>query len=129
MKPEHRFRQSIVKHLKGVYVWSIHDSYQAGVPDHYYSAHGADLWAEYKFFKTDRDSFNLLLPTKTPKLSRLQQNWLQSRHDEGRTVWVIVGMPSGGVILYGDEWNKGEIRVATLLSRKQIAAEIMQACA
>lgn len=124
MKPERRFRQSVTKHLKSIYVWPINDSWHAGVPDHYYSGPGGDLWIEYKYFPTDRDSFDLTLPTKTPKLTRIQQHWLNSRHDEGREVRVIVGMPSGGVILMNKEWLK-PVGVQCLFSRKEIASYIL----
>jgi len=108
-------------------MWSINDSWHAGVPDHYYSGNKADLWAEYKYFPTDRDSFNLNKPAKTPKLTRQQQLWLNSRYDEGRNVWVIVGMPSGGVILMNKEWME-PIGVCTLLTRQEIANEISRVC-
>jgi hypothetical protein len=124
MKPERRFRQSVTRHLSNIYTWPINDNYQAGVPDHYYSGTGGDLWAEYKYFPTDRDKFDLLKPAKHPRLTSLQQHWLNSRHDEGRSVWVVVGMPSGGVILMNKEWMK-PVKVQTLLSREQIAREIM----
>ncbi len=127
MKPERRFRQSVTRHLHDIYAWSINDSWHAGVPDHYYSGDKGDLWAEYKYFPTDRDSFDLLKPAKTPKLTHRQQHWLNSRHDEGRRVWVIVGMPSGGVILINKEWMK-PFEVPALLSRKAIAEEIMRFC-
>ena len=128
MKPERRFRQSVTRHLPSLYKWSINDSWHAGVPDHYYSGHGGDLWAEYKYFPTDRASFDLTRPPKNPKLSRLQQAWLNDRHDEGRTVRVIVGMPSGGVILQDKEWMQ-PVTVYHILTREEIAAEIMRICA
>jgi hypothetical protein len=126
-KPERQFRQSITRHLKHTYVWAINDNYQAGVPDHYYSGLGGDLWAEYKYYPTDRNSFDLLRPTKHPKLTALQQHWLNSRYDEGRHVWVVVGMPSGGVILLDKEWMH-PVEVQAILPRKQIAQEIMRVC-
>ena len=127
MKPERRFRQSITKHLRSIYVWAINDSWHAGVPDHYYSGNGGDLWCEYKYFPTDRDKFDLTRPPKTPKLSRIQQSWLNTRHAEGRLVRVIVGMPSGGVILQDEEWMK-PVKVQCLLTREEIAAEILRIC-
>jgi hypothetical protein len=108
-------------------VWAINDSWHAGVPDHYYSGTGGDLWAEYKYFPTDRASFDLTKPDKTPKLTVRQQTWLNSRYDEGREVWVIVGMPSGGVILINKEWME-PVTVHGLMSRQEIAAEITRRC-
>ena len=127
MKPERRFRQSITKYLKELYVWSINDSWHAGVPDHYYSGTRGDLWAEYKYLPTDRASFDLTRPPKTPKLSRIQQHWLNSRHDEGRNVCVIVGMPTGGVILINKEWMEPVI-VEHIYTREEIAREILRIC-
>ena len=85
------------------------------------------MWAEYKYFPTDRDSFTLLKPEKTPKLSRPQQHWLNSRYDEGREVVVIVGMPNGGVILRDKAWMHA-VEVECLLSRKEIASRILTFC-
>ena len=128
MKPERRFRQSVTKYLKGkLYIWAIHDSYQAGVPDHYYSGSGADLFCEYKYFPTDRTSFDLTRPPKKPALSRLQQQWLNDRYDQGRNVLVIVGMPSGGVILRDKLWMQ-PTTVYDLSSRAEIASEILRIC-
>lgn len=132
MKPERRFRQSITQHLKGagVYVWPINDTYHAGVPDHYYSGCSADLWVEYKYFPTDRDSFDLTKPDKKPKLTRQQQLWLNKRHDEGRNTWVIVGMPSGGLILRDKSWLKPQVNVVGhLLPRQELALQICRLCA
>lgn len=98
-----------------------------GVPDHYYSGSIADMWAEYKYFPTDRYKFDLTRPLKTPKLSRGQQHWLNSRYDQGREVWVIVGMPSGGIILYDKVWLEPVI-VEHLLTREEIAGEILRIC-
>ena len=127
MKPERRFRQSVVQHLSDVYCWSINDSYHAGIPDHYYSGKRSDLWAEYKYYPTDREKFDLLRPAKTPKLTVRQQQWLNHRYDEGREVRVIVGMPSGGIILINKEWMQ-PVKVHDLWSRKEIAQEIMRIC-
>jgi hypothetical protein len=127
LKPERRFRQSVTKFLKSIYVWAINDSWHAGVPDHYYSGPGGDLWAEYKYFPTDKSKFDLTRPEKTPKLTRIQQNWLNSRHDEGRTVRVIVGFPSGGVILQDKEWME-PVEIQVMLSRQEIANEILRLC-
>ena len=127
MKPERRFRQSITKFLKSIYCWSINDSWHAGVPDHYYSGSGADLWAEYKFFPKDKTKFDLTRPPKSPKLTRAQQNWLNSQHDRGRQVRVIVGFPGGGVILKDKEWMH-PVEIQTLWTRQEIATEILRLC-
>lgn len=110
-----------------MYYWPINDSFHAGIPDHYYSGRTGDLWAEYKYFPVDQVAFNLTCPAKNPKLTRLQQNWLNSRYDEGRCVWVVVGMPSGGVILRDKEWME-EYIIQQVLTRQEIAAQIMSCC-
>ena len=127
MKPERRFRQSVTQHISNVYVWPVNDTFHAGIPDHYYSGIRGDLWAEYKYFPTNRDRFDLLKPVRSPRLTQRQQRWLNDRHDEGRRVWVIVGMPSGGIILMNKEWME-PVEVQALMSREQIAREIMLVC-
>lgn len=114
--------------MKGkLYIWAINDSWHAGVPDHYYSGSKTDLWVEYKFYPTDRELFDLSKSEKNPKLSCLQQNWLNARYKEGRNVWVIVGMPSGGVILRNQDWTH-KVTITRLLSRKELAQEILCFC-
>jgi hypothetical protein len=127
LKPERRFRQSVTKFLRSIYCWSINDSWHAGVPDHYYSGPSADLWAEYKYFPKDKPGFDLTRPPKSPKLTRIQQNWLNSQYDRGRHVWVIVGFPGGGVILQDKAWMEPVI-VEHLLTRQEIADEILRIC-
>ena len=101
---EHGFIRSIHKKLTPeVYAWKIHDTFQGGVADAYYSRRGGrDMWIEYKFIKS--------LP-KRPKtvvqfgLSELQKEWLAQRLQDGRTVSVVVGSPEGAVILSDGEWE------------------------
>ena len=127
MNPERRFRTSVNKHLRSIYKWAVHDTYEPGVPDQYYSGSHGDLWAEYKYLPKDVTKFDLTRPFKSPKLSRTQQLWLNNRREEGRRVCVIVGMPSGGVILVDDTWM-APFFVEQLLTRKEIAAEILRIC-
>jgi len=110
-----------------MYIWAINDSWHAGVPDHYYSGPSGDLWAEYKYLPKDVTKFDLTRPPKSPKLSRLQQSWLNLRHDEGRKVCVIVGMPSGGVILHSPEWM-APVTIDRVLTRREIADYIIGVC-
>lgn len=102
---EHSYIRSVHRQLKKlaphVYVWKINDNYQGGVADAYYSSK-QDLWIEYKYLKA--------LPKKptTPiriDLSQLQQDWLYARHHEGRSVCVIIGSPSGSLVLPGLGWR------------------------
>lgn len=126
-KPERTFRNGVTRHISGLYIWSINDNYSRGVPDHYYSGNADDLWAEYKFFPCLKEYFDLTRPPKSPKMSRNQQEWCNSRYDEGRNVWVIVGFPQGGVILQDKEWMH-PYHVGKVLTRKEIAEEIMDLC-
>lgn len=117
-KPESYFRSRVRKALdKRVYIWPISDGYTSGVPDHWYSGNGADLWAEYKYYPEERKTFCL---QNGSKITRLQEHWLNSRLDEGRNVCVIVGFPSGGIILQNRAWMETVI-VNNLLSIKEIA--------
>lgn len=127
IKPERQFRQSVIKYVDGLYVWAIHDSYQTGIPDHYYSGKKGDLWVEYKYFPKDKTSFDLTKPESKPVLARTQQEWLGRRYREGRNVWVIVGMPGGGVILVDEDWLK-PVEVKQLLSRRELGEAITRFC-
>jgi hypothetical protein len=105
LKPEHRYRNRIKKKLPtSIDVWSIHDSFTGGVPDVWYSGCDGDLWIEYKYFpRIPRKPIDLT-SGKQPKLSRLQQHWLNRKLTHGRSVCVVVGFPDGGVILIDGEW-------------------------
>ena len=72
----------------------------AGIADSWYSGKKADLWVEYKYVKDLPVRANVKID-----LSRLQKDWLKSRHAEGRNVAVIIGSPDGGVIFHGSEWE------------------------
>lgn len=70
-----------------IYHWKVSDRFTNGVPDAYYSSKKGDLWVEYKYYPK-------LPKTITPKLTKLQKDWLISRHEEGRRVAVIIGSPT-----------------------------------
>lgn len=102
---EHSFIRSIHRRLpKDIYAWKIHDSYQGGVADAYYSRRGGrDIWIEYKYVP------KLPKRPQTPvqlKLSELQKDWLRERHMDGRTVSVVIGSPAGSLILPGITWER-----------------------
>lgn len=109
-KPESTFIASVHKHLPPVeelYRVKMNNPYTAGMADVWYSGQN-DLWVEYKFLVLPkRDSTVIdLCRGKNPALSDLQQEWLRSRYDEGRNVWVIVGCKEGGVVLQGRLWER-----------------------
>jgi hypothetical protein len=89
----------------------------------------SDLWVEYKFIVVPKrgDTMIDLVGGKNPPLSKLQQDWLARRHDEGRNVWVIVGCAAGGVIFRGKQWAQPLPSLEfqrSLVDRKSIAREI-----
>ena len=82
--------------------------YNGGQADCWYSGHGGDLWVEYKWLARIPPIIDLVTkpsPKVDPILSKLQQDWLNSRYDEGRKVAVIVGWKDGGVIYTSKSWN------------------------
>ncbi len=101
--------------------------YVAGVPDLWYSATARDLWVEYKFLPSVPQRG--VVDAKRIGLTALQGAWLAGRYKEGRNVAVIVGVPSGGVIMRDLEWDEGlspeafRVRIQT---RPEIANWIAQ---
>jgi len=108
--PENTFIASVHRHLqpKAPYRMKNHNVYNAGIADVWYSGMAADLWIEYKFIKVPvRDSTVIdLISGPKPEISVLQQDWLRSRHAEGRNVGIIVGSKDGGVWLEGISWDR-----------------------
>ena len=106
-----------------------HNQYIGGIADCWYSGPAGDLWVEYKFIKVPvRDDTMIdLVGGKNPDLSHLQQDWLKSRHAEGRSVGVIVGSTNGGVwfpkIFWGKPISSIDFR-AMIRSRSQLAGVI-----
>ena len=100
-----------------------HNQYNGGIPDVWYSGPRGDMWIEFKF---------VVLPKRYDtivkiELSALQQNWLASRHAEGRCVGVMVGCKEGGLWLPGLSWQDpitaGTFR-AFMRTRAELAATI-----
>ncbi len=107
-----------------MYQEKTNNSYRGGTPDDYYESDGRPgiLWVEYKYVA--RIPRNLrLVGVKRPPLSPLQQKWLERAHRNGKPTAVIVGCPSGGIILTGLDWKKPVTKEqfeAKLLSRNEI---------
>lgn len=80
----------------------MNNPYSSGTADSWYSGKGGDLWIEYKFLPRipQRGSVS---PTKL--LSALQLEWLTERYEEGRNVAVVIGCPTGGVLLLDRLWE------------------------
>ena len=106
-KPETTFIASVHKHLpKDLYSMKNHNPYNGGIADVWYSGE-RDLWVEYKFLVLPKRSTTMinLVSGDNPAISHLQQEWLHSRHCEGRNVGVIVGCKEGGVWFPGVSWD------------------------
>lgn len=122
-KPETKFYSAIHRKIpKAVYRMKNNNPYLGGVPDCYYSGNIADMWIEYKWLPRvpKRGS---VAPTKL--LSDLQIDWLRGRHKEGRSVAVVIGCPTGGVVLDGLTWEK-ELSASEFVARVQSQAQLAE---
>jgi hypothetical protein len=102
--PESRFIARVNRRLPdGVYYEKMANPYRRGTADNWYSMKGGgDLWVEYKYLpKLPKRA--MVHPEKL--LSPQQLKWLNDRHDEGRSVAVVIGCPEGGVLLTNRKWN------------------------
>lgn len=133
-KPETSFSQSVHRHLppiKALYREKMNNPYHGGTADWWYSGR-KDLWLEHKFLPRLPQKGNVWLcnpNVKQPILSRLQQEWLHGRYEEGRNVGVLVGCPLGGVILRDLTWEDAlpvEYFRSLILSRQAVADWIVQ---
>ncbi len=131
VKPENTFRTGVHKYLPAdLYHVKMNNPFAAGIADDWYSGSKADLWVEYKYLQVPKRPSTLIDLTagKKPEISHLQQEWLRSRHTEGRSVAVIVGCPQGGVLFLDREWESpitAEDFNSRLLSRQQLASWIL----
>ena len=127
--PENTFIGSVHKHLPaGIYRMKNHNQYNGGIADVWYSG-VRDLWVEYKFIVVPKrpDTVIDLTTGKNPAISYLQQEWLRSRHEEGRSVGVIVGSKDGGVWFPGLTWDAtypAKKFLSLLQTRKDLAGTI-----
>lgn len=127
IKPENQFRSTVHGHLDKtrVHQEKMSNPYSSGTADDWYSGSGGDLWVEYKFIprRPQRGSVKI-----AGLFSTLQLNWLRARHCEGRNVAVIIGCPSGGLILRDLDWEIESVTVdhftSQLRSRRDLAAWI-----
>ena len=130
-KPESTFIASVHKHLPPtLYRVKNNNEYTAGIADVWYSG-ARDLWIEYKFIAVPKrpETRIDLLTGKNPAISYLQQEWLRSRHGEGRSVGVIVGSKDGGIWLPGVAWEQpftAKDFLAHLRTRKDLADTILK---
>lgn len=128
--PENTFISSVHRHLpKGLYYMKNHNEYVGGIADCWYSGSAADLWVEYKFIDEPKrpDTVVDLISGKYPKISALQQDWLEGRHAEGRKIGVIVGTQRGGVWYPGMSWQTAVVAKkfsSQVVDRAQLANTI-----
>jgi hypothetical protein len=121
-KAETTFISSVHRHLPtGVYREKMHNPYRSGTADVWYSG-DKDMWVEYKFLPA--------LPKRldtpvTLDLSENQKIWLKSRHREGRTVAVICGCKTGGVVFEALSWDR-QVLTSEFLSLIQTRQQIAQ---
>jgi|SRR5688572_4526242 len=119
-KPESQFIASVHGHFgEGAPHWEKNwNAYRGGTPDVFYSGDKGCLWIEYKFLPK--------LPKKLRlALSPLQAQWLRARHEEGRRVAVVLGLPTGGILFDGVEWDgpraEDDLLFTQIRSREHIA--------
>lgn len=128
--PENTFIASVHRHLPAkLYRIKNHNVFNGGQADCWYSGAEADLWIEYKFIAVPKRDGTLIdiAGGNKPDLSALQQEWLSSRHAEGRSVGVLIGSKTGGVWLPGITWDKplrADAFTERLLDRKSLAGLI-----
>lgn len=103
-KAETNFYNRVHKHISpNLYHMKNNNPYLGGIPDVWYSGKGGDAWVEYKYL----DKLPVRGTTKINiNLSALQTQWLNDRRAEGRSVFVVVGVAGGGVIMRNGEWNE-----------------------
>ena len=115
VKPENTFRASVHRHLdKSVHQEKMSNPYSSGTADDWYSGKGGDLWIEYKFIPRQPQRGSVKIASL---FSTLQLNWLRDRHLEGRNVGVIIGCPSGGLILRDLDWELESVTVEYFTTR------------
>jgi hypothetical protein len=113
VKPETRFTALVTKRLpSSIYKMKNNNSYTGGIPDLWLSGYRGDMWIEMKYLPRI-PSRAVVDPKKL--LSALQLQWLNNRHSEGRKVAVIIGCPTGGVVLQNRAWEN-EIPAANFVT-------------
>lgn len=122
VKPENSFIRSVHKYLLDTYAMKNCNPYIGGIPDCWYSGQERDLWIEYKYIPVSKPRSIL------PDLSHLQLHWIEYRQKEGRDVWVVVGLKSGGVIIKNLHKMQVGVNLFAILSRKEIAKQISEHC-
>ena len=121
-KPETTFTKSLLRFLPNVYVEKTNNPFRSGTADLWFSGSKGDLWVEMKFIAAAPKRADLLAD-----VSERQKLWLSGRLQEGRNVAVIVGCPTGGVLMLDRAWERpitAEKFNADIQSREALAAWI-----
>lgn len=126
MKPENRFIKSVHDVLNNdVYREKTFNPLRGGTPDCVYYGYKKvqDLWIEYKWVK----AFGKVIKAA---LSPLQLSWLMRAWDRGREPLVVVGCPTGCVVLVDPaQWMNGVARGKyPVLSKHELARRIEDRC-
>lgn len=124
MKPENRFIAGVHKELHAdVYREKMFNPMRGGTPDCYYMGFEDDLWVEYKYVQK-------FSKTIKPALSPLQLVWLMRAADRDRKPWVVVGSPTGAVLLDDPaQWVQGVFREdVPVLTKQELARSIEARC-
>lgn len=121
MKPENAFIRSIDRHIPQVYSEKMANPWRSGTADKWYTGIKNDLWIEYKWITT-------VPKFVTPALSARQLKWLEDRLSEKRSIAVVVGCATGGLIYLNGDWTRKIERsefLERVRSRSEIAAWIL----
>ena len=125
-KPETVFYTAVNRLLPRVlHKEKMCNPYRGGTADFWYSGNAGDLWIEYKWLQRAPHKQFDLTAGKNPVLSGLQQKWLRERHGEGRSVAVMIGTPSGVMVLQNVEWAT-PVTPAFILTRLDAAIWIQK---
>lgn len=115
-KPETVFSGRVNKALEaqspGLYCEKTNNPYRAGIPDFYYDPAAGlhDFWIEFKWYDPLPPQIDLCKKPE-PKLTSLQQRWLERAYANGRFVFVAVGFSTrsrerrGVVFSDPDAWH------------------------
>lgn len=132
MKPENRFIKRVHDALHpDVYREKMFNPLRGGTPDVYYEGPVA-FWTEYKWMPKFSAHIDVSPRPKggTGRLTGLQMNWLVRSWDNKQCPWVVVGSPTGCVVLTDpSQWQKGISRdEAQVLSVQELARRIERKC-
>lgn len=105
---ETKYWNGFRKHLvPRIYAWKIQAGFIGGIPDWWGSGIHQDLWVENKRVARDADPPAILdLTDHKNYLSKLQQVWLEARHNEGRNTGVVVFSRIGHIYVHGLKWQE-----------------------